>query len=212
MKEDKLNKFSVPLGLLDYINPIFYSITIITILINLYNKIGIPFSIIMLIGAIISIIFGFIIPTGKVLVGLGIIEFKMPVGIVFTVNTGILLSGIVLLKYVLNINIIILLIILLIISILLYLLYRKTKKFNTIAVLTGAIGYLMLYVSLITLSIKNSYITPIILYGCAIILFLILCTIGIKSNLKNPKVHWIIEITNVICQFLVALSTIIIFK
>ena len=70
----------------------------------------------------------------------------------------------------------------------------------------------MLYVSLITLSIKNSYITPIILYGCAIILFLILCTIGIKSNLKNPKVHWIIEITNVICQFLVALSTIIIFK
>ena len=212
MKEDKLNKFSVSLGLLDYINPIFYSITIITILINLYNKLGIPYNIIMLIGAIISILFGFVIPTGKVLVGLGIIKFKMPVGIVFTVNTGILISGLTLLKYVLNLNIIVLLIILLIIIVLLSLIYKKTKSFNTIAVLTGAIGYLMLYISLITLSIKNSYIIPIILYGCAIVLFIILCGIGIKANLKNPKVHWIIEITNIICQFLVTLSTFIIFK
>ena len=212
MKEDKLNKFSVSLGLLDYINPIFYSITIITILINLYNKLGIPYNIIMLIGAIISILFGFVIPTGKVLVGLGIIKFKMPVGIVFTVNTGILISGLTLLKYVLNLNIIVLLSILLIIIVLLSLIYKKTKSFNTIAVLTGAIGYLMLYISLITLSIKNSYIIPIILYGCAIVLFIILCGIGIKANLKNPKVHWIIEITNVICQFLVTLSTFIIFK
>ena len=212
MKEDKLNKFSVSLGLLDYINPIFYSITIITILINLYNKLGIPYIIIMLIGAIISILFGFVIPTGKVLVGLGIIKFKMPVGIVFTVNTGILISGLTLLKYVLNLNIIVLLSILLIIIVLLSLIYKKTKSFNTIAVLTGAIGYLMLYISLITLSIKNSYIIPIILYGCAIVLFIILCGIGIKANLKNPKVHWIIEITNIICQFLVTLSTFIIFK
>ena len=36
--------------------------------------------------------------------------------------------------------------------------------------------------------------------------------IGIKANLKNPKVHWIIEISNVICQFLVAFGTIILFK
>ena len=66
---DKLNKFSVPLGLLDYINPILYTITIITIITNI--SINSPYNIILLIGGIISILFGFIIPTGKVIVGLG---------------------------------------------------------------------------------------------------------------------------------------------
>ena len=35
MNKEKLNKFSVPLGLLDYINPILYSITMITIIKNI---------------------------------------------------------------------------------------------------------------------------------------------------------------------------------
>lgn len=37
MRKDRLNKFSVPLGLLDYINPILYTITIMTIIKNLYQ-------------------------------------------------------------------------------------------------------------------------------------------------------------------------------
>ena len=209
-KKDKLNKFSVPLGLLDYINPILYTITIVTIINN--NFLNSPYNIILLVGGIISIIFGFIIPTGKVIVGLGIIEFKMPVSLVFCVNSGILLSGLMLLKYVFNINLFILLIISLIIILLLFKIYTKSKKINTIAVLTGAFGYLMLYISLITISIRNNYILPIFLYGLAILLFVMLCGIGIKANLKNPKVHWVIEISNVICQFLVAIATIILFK
>ena len=209
-KKDKLNKFSVPLGLLDYINPILYTITIITIMNNV--SINTPYQTILLIGAILSITFGFIIPTGKVIVGLGIIEFRMPVSLVFCVNSGIFLSGLMLLKYVFNIELTILLIIGLIILSLLFMTYIKSKKINTIAVLTGAFGYLMLYISLITLSIKNNYIMPIILYGLAILLFVMLCGIGIKANLKNPKVHWIIEISNVICQLLVSISTILLFK
>ena len=197
------------MGLLDYINPIFYSITIITIIKNI--KLVNPYNTIMIIGAILSILFGFIIPTGKVIVGLGIIKFKMPVSLVFCVNTGILISGVMLLKYVMNMRLVLLLTISIIILLLLLMIYKKSKKLNTIAVLTGAFGYLLIYASLITLSIKNNNILPTILYLMAILLFIMLCGIGIKANLRDPKVHWKIEISNVICQGLVTLGTIILF-
>lgn len=88
-------------------------------------------------------------------------------------------------------------------------LWYKTGKFNTVAVLIGAVGYFMIYTSLITLSIRNDVILPIVLYAFAICLFIFLCLIGILSNLKNAKVHWVIEISNVVCQFSVALATVI---
>ena len=209
--KDKLNKFSVPLGLLDYINPIFYTITMITIIKNVYSIMSTPYNLILLIGAIISIFFGFIIPTGKVLVGLEVIKFKMPVPIVFCVNSGIFLSGLMLSKYVMNYSEKVLIIIAVVSIAILCALYLKSKKFNTIAVLTGAVGYILLYISLITFAINNSMVLPIILCAIAILLFLMLCGIGIKADLKNPKVHWVIEISNVVCQGLVALSTVILF-
>ncbi len=211
MKKEKLNSFSVPLGLLDYGNPILYSITIITILKNIYSIIGTPYNTIMLVGAIISIFFGFIIPTGKVIIGLGIMKFRMPVPLVFIVNLGILISGLIMIKYVMNLNSIIILMILTMIILTLYFIYRKNKKMNTIAVLIGAFGYMMLYISLITLSFHLHSIIPIILYGIAILLFIFLCGVGIKANLKKPRVHWLIEISNVICQLLVAVATIYIY-
>lgn len=209
MKTDKFNKFSVPLGLIDYINPIFYTITIMTIIKSIHLES--PFKIIMIIGAILSIVFGFVIPTGKVIVGLGIIKFKMPVSLVFLVNVGILLSGLMLFKFVMNLELVLLIIISLIILLLLTIIYHKSKKINTIAVLTGAFGYLFIYFSLIILSIRKSIFLPTLFYLLAIILFVMLCGIGIKANLKDPKVHWKIEISNVICQGLVALGTIILF-
>ena len=212
MKKDRFNKFSVPLGLLDYINPIFYTVTMVTIIRNIYNNLIQPYNIIFLIGAIISILFGFIIPTGKVLVGLGLIKFKMPVSLVSLVNTGILISGLILFKYVFNLKTLLLLLILFLIISILILIYLKSKKLNTIAVLIGMIGYLMIYSSLITLSIRENILLPILLYCIAIILFLMLVGIGIKGNLKNPKTHWVIEISNVICQALVATGTLILYK
>ena len=209
MNKSIFNKFSIPLGLLDYINPIFYSISIITIIRNIYLEF--PYNIIMILGAILSIIFGFIIPTGKVIVGMGLIKFRMPVSLVFMVNTGILLSGLMLLKYVFNFNSIVLFIIIGFILILLLLIYCMSKKFNTIAVLIGMFGYLLLYISLIIISFRLKLFIPIILYLLAIVLFLMLVCIGIKANLKNPKVHWVIEISNVLCQFLVMIGTLILF-
>lgn len=204
--------FSIALGLFDYINPIFYTITTFTIIHNMKAIINKPLLIVFILGAIISLIFGFSIPTVKFMVGLGKMKFKMPVNLVFYVNSGILLSGIALFNNVLNIPIIIFVTILAtLIALLIYVVY-KTRKFNTAAVLTGAIGYILIYTSLITLSIRNNITIPIILYAIAIFLFVSLVLIGIKANLKDARVHWVIEICNVICQGLVAVSTVLLFK
>ena len=212
MPEEKFNKFSVPLGLLDYVNPVLYTTTMITIIKNMGYKMIYPFNHYLFYGVVISAIFGFIIPTGKVLVGLGAIKFSMPVGLVLGTNIGILISGLTLIHYALKMSVQTLGIIILVILAFLIFIYFKTKKFNTVAVLTGAIGYMFIYISLIIMAVRKEMIIPIILYGMAISLFVTLCAIGIKSNLKNPKVHWAIEIMNVLCQFLVCISTFILFS
>ena len=209
--EKKFTTFSVPLGLLDYVNPILYTVTMVTIIRNLYSEMESPFNTILLAGAVISIFFGLVIPTGKVIVGLGIIRFRMPVSLVFCVNTGILISGLMLLKYVMELNTAVTAMMTAVIVVLLILIYSKNKKINTAAVLTGAAGYLLIYTSLITLSVRMGKTVPVIMYGTAIMLFLMLVGIGIKADLKNPKVHWVIEISNVICQLLVAIATLILF-
>ena len=208
----KFESFSVPLGLLDYGNPVFYTVTMVTILKNMYGVMDRPFNVILLMGAIISIFFGLVIPTGKVIVGLGLIEFKMPVSLVACVNTGILISALMMLRHVLELSLPVLLTILLVAAAALYLIYSKSKKFNTVAVMTGAIGYMLLYVSLIILSVEKDTFLPILFYVLAIFFFFMLCGIGIKADLKNPKVHWVIEVSNVMCQFLVAVGTVILFS
>ena len=204
-------KFSVGLGLFDYINPIFYAITTITLIINLKGLMATPLYIAYIVGACLSMIFGLTIPTVKLLVGLGKFEFKMPVNLVFYVNTGILISGLMLLKHVFNLNVYVWIIIFVIILFLLFLIYKKTQKFNTVAVLTGAFGYIMIYSSLITLAINSGVITSVVLYCIATIFFLGLCGIGIKANLKDARIHWIIETCNVLCQMFVAIATVVLF-
>ena len=207
----RFNRFSVPLGLLDYVNPILYSITMTTIIKNIFTAMGRPFNSLLLIGAVISIFFGLVIPTGKVLVGLGVIQFVMPVSLVFCVNTGILLSGLMLLRFVLQLKTGMFTLLTAAILAALMLLYRKSRKLNTVAVLTGAAGYLLIYASLIILSVQKGGAFPVILYAAAILLFAMLCAIGIKANLKDPKIHWVIEISNVLCQLLVAIATVLLF-
>lgn len=210
--KNQFNKFSVPLGLVDYINPILYTITITTIINNNISSIESPYNTFLLIGVILSIVFGFLIPTGKVLVGLNIIEFKMPVSLVLCVNSGIFLSGVVLLKYAFSIKTLLFILLVIFLLAILTIIYMLNKNINTLAVLIGAFGYLMTYISLIIMSHNNHMILPIALYIIAIVLFVMLCGIGIKANLKNPKVHWIIEISNILYQLLVTIGTIVLFK
>lgn len=209
--EVNYSNFSISLGLFDYINPVLYGITTLTIIKNMNHGMIQWVYILFIMGAAISLIFGIMIPTIKLLVGLGKVQFKMPVNIVFLVNIGIFVSGITLFKTVFSIGLCLFIIYIIAVSLILFILYCKNRKFNTIAVLTGAVGYLLIYDSLITLSVRNNFQIPVILYALAILMFLFLCMIGIKFNLKDARVHWIIEITNVICQFLVAVGTIILF-
>lgn len=204
-----VGNFSVALGLFDYINPIFYGITVITILIKMFGEMSTLIYTVFAIGALISLIFGFSIPTVKLIVGLGKMQFKMPVNLVSFVNTGILLSGIALISHIVEVKPLMLIIVLLCVAGIIGFLWYKTGKFNTVAVLIGAVGYLMLYISMITLAINKGVILPIILYALAICLFVFLCLIGILSNLKNAKVHWTIEISNVVCQCSVAMATLL---
>ena len=81
----RFNSFSVGLGLLDYVNPVLYTVTALTIILNISKLMSLPYSIFYVAGAVISIIFGFCIPTVKVLIGLGRIKFKLPVMFVFLV-------------------------------------------------------------------------------------------------------------------------------
>lgn len=212
METKKEAKFSVGLGMFDYINPIFYAITTFTIIHNIKDIMPKELFIMFVIGATISLIFGLTIPTVKVIVGLGKMQFKMPVNLVFYVNSGILISGIALVNYVEKIKPIIFILQLMLVIVALIFIVYKTKKFNTTAVLTGAVGYILIYKSLITLAIRSNVTISIILYAFAILLFISLCLIGIKANLKNPKVHWVIEISNVLCQMSVAISTLLLFK
>lgn len=207
----KFATFSVPLGLLDYVNPILYAVTMITVISGTYAAMGSPANRILLAGAVISILFGLAIPTGKVLVGLGVIRFVMPVSLVFCVNLGILLSGLMLFRFVTGISWVLLLVLLAAAAFLVIILL-KTKKVNTAAVLTGAVGYLLIYTSLITLSVRSGAMLPVLLYALAIGLFVMLCGIGIKADLKDPRVHWVIEISNVACQLFVAIATIALFS
>ncbi|MCF0112240.1 MAG: hypothetical protein HUJ58_10100 [Erysipelotrichaceae bacterium] len=209
---DKKDNFSVALGLTDYGNPILYSITSITIITHLSQVMGAPWSWLYILGVIVSLIFGFTIPTVKLLVGLGKIPFSLPVNLVFYVNSGIFLSGLMLIKNVLAIDTTVFLAIIAVSAIFLALVYLKTKKFNNIAVLIGGVGYLLVYISLINKSLSMGNTTPVIFYSVAIALYLLLIGIGVKGNLKDARVHWVIELSNICCQGCVAIGTLILFS
>lgn len=140
-KDGIVGKFSVALGLFDYINPVFYGITVITVLLKLLLKANLPTFIVFAVGAVVSLIFGLSIPTVKLLVGLGKMQFKMPVNLVSFVNGGILLSGIALCSFVLGAKPLVLGCALLLSAAVIALFWRLTGKFNTAAVLIGAVGY-----------------------------------------------------------------------
>lgn len=203
-----IGDFSVALGLFDYINPILYAAIVIIIMIKMAGIMSKPNYVLFMVGSVITILFGLSIPTVKLIVGLGKMQFKMPVNLVSLVNIGIFLSGISLVLHVFKSKPFVLIIALLCALAIIGFLWYKTGKFNTAAVLIGAVGYLMIYASLITLSIRTGVKLPIVLYAIAICLFVFLCFIGILSNLKNANVHWVIEISNVVCQFSVMLGTI----
>ena len=210
-KDEAKGNFSVALGLLDYVNPVFYLVTVVTLVLNLKGVLELPMLIVYLMGALVSIIFGFTIPTVKVLVGLGKMKFQLPVNLVTYVNIGILTSGIVLLCHMLKLKFIVCFAIVLVSILALLIAYKKIEKFNSIAVLIGAIGYLFIYISLITFALRAGVTISIVFYAIAICLYLALVCIGVFGDVMNAKVHWVIESCNICCQGSVAIATVLMF-
>lgn len=210
------SSFSLLLGLTDFVNPIFYTLFFITILKKLKDTTNKNMYKIFKIGALISLIGGYIIPTGKVIVGLGLIDFVMPVPIVHIVNTGFLISGVTLFLICLNktyknlINWIGL--VLIIAYIAGFALISIFSKYNTAAVITGVIGIFLIYISMIIMSKRKRKIISMILAIFSFIITIFLAGVGIKADLYSPTVHWIIELTNIICQCSLFLSAKLLFK
>ncbi|MBR2990045.1 MAG: hypothetical protein IKF51_01120, partial [Solobacterium sp.] len=132
--------------------------------------------------------------------------------LVLFVNSGILISGMILLKTVFSLSPAVITVTAAAIIAFLVMIVRKTKKLNTAAVLTGALGYLMIYAGLIFLSLSMGRYLSVCLYVLAIGLFITLVRTGIKADLYDARVHWFIELTNILCQGSVALGTYLLFR
>ncbi len=210
-KTDSQKKgFNVALGLVDYVNPLTYSINTFLILSGARHLMG-PLQFWgYLIGIIISLIIGIVIPTGKLLVGMGKIEFRLPYALFFIVNLGIMLTGVSLFAAVAGTKALI--IALVIILVIIFGLWAMTKKFNSAIMFTGTLGYTLIYISLIMLALRAGKILPMILFILCWCIMMGIIVMSMKVDLTNPKWHWPIEGGNIGTQIILMIGLIILFK
>ena len=213
---EQLTTFSVLLGLTDYVNPIFYTLFFLTMLKNLKDISDPGMFKIFKFGAIVSLVGGYIIPTGKVIVGLGLLDFVMPVPVVHFVNTGFLISGVTLFLIVRNKTFKELPILEDVLLIALYVAAFAAicvfSKYNTAAVLTGVVGIVLIYISIIMMSTKKKRWVSTALAVLSFALTLFLAVVGVNSDLYSAAVHWLIELTNIVCQCSLFMSAKLLFK
>lgn len=200
------------LGLFDYINPICY--TAFTIIGFFYfRKMMKPgFYYVYFAGAIISLIGGFFIPTIKTLIGLGILEWNLPVSKVIIANTGFLISGPTLFIGTLKAN-------------RLSSPEDKNVKLNSLAILAvdlaflnnfivgfGALGMIMIYVTCAKLAIerKRYYAAAAIAVSLCGTLFEAFYS-NSGADLNSPAVHVVIEVGAVITHLMLVLSAYLLF-
>lgn len=211
-KSDKLNSFSFGLGLLDYGNPVCFAINMILIGTNLKPQMNTVQGICYLVGVIFAMGFGLAIPTIKCLVGLGKIQFKLPLACVFFVNGGIFVIGATLLSVVKALSFKVELVLLLVLIAILVAIYAKTKKPNNSALFLGSFGYAMIYSALIVLTISAGHVVPIFCFAIALAENITLVTLAITKNLMNPKLHWVIESCHIASQLVLMLGILITFN
>ena len=209
-KTDSQKKgFSVALGLIDFINPLTYSINTFLILAGVKHLMNPVQFWAYLIGIIISLIIGIVIPTGKLLVGLGKIEFRLPYALFFIVNLGILVTGVALFSVVAGTTALI--IALLVILAIILALWKATKKFNSAIMFTGTLGYTLISIALVLFALRAGKILPVVLFILCWCMMMGIIVFSMKADLKNPKNHWPIEGGNITCQLVLMLGLILLF-
>lgn len=200
------------LGLLDYLNPICY--TIFTIIgFRYFRKIMKPvFFYVYLVGAIISLIGGFFIPTIKTLIGLGVMEWSLPVSKVIIANTGFLISGPMLFIGTLKANRIEASSDKSVKMLSLAPLAVNLKFLNNFIVGFGALGMIMIYITCAKLAIEKKR------YCAAVTIAISLCGTLFEAfysnsgaDLNSPAVHLVIEVGAVITHLLLVVSAYLLF-
>ena len=210
-KTDSQKKgFNVALGLVDYVNPLTYSINTFLIFAGVKHLMN-PLQFWgYLIGIIISLIIGIVIPTGKLLVGLGKIEFRLPYALFFIVNFGIMITGVALFHTVAGTKA--LLIALAVILAIILGLWAMTKKINSAIMFTGTLGYTLIYIALIMLALRAGKILPMIMFILCWCIMMGIIVMSMKVDLTNPKWHWPIEGGNIGTQIILMIGLIVLFK
>ena len=210
-KTDSQKKgFNVALGLVDYVNPLTYSINTFLILSGARHLMNPVQFWGYLIGIIISLIIGIVIPTGKLLVGMGKIEFRLPYALFFIVNLGIMLTGVSLFAAVAGTKALI--IALVIILVIIFGLWAMTKKFNSAIMFTGTLGYTLIYISLILLALRAGKILPMIMFILCWCIMMGIIVMSMKVDLTTPRWHWPIEGGNIGTQIILMIGLIVLFK
>ncbi|MCR5154794.1 MAG: hypothetical protein K6B75_08120 [Lachnospiraceae bacterium] len=200
------------LGLLDYLNPICY--TIFTIIgFRYFRKMMKPgFFYVYFVGAIISLIGGFFIPTIKTLIGLGVMEWGLPVSKVIIANTGFLISGPTLFIGTLKKNRV-------------DAPQNNNVQLNSVGLLAanlaflnnfivgfGALGMIMIYVTCAKLAIERKRY-----YAAATLAISLFGTLfesfysNSGADLNSPAVHLVIEVGAVITHLMLVVSAYLLF-
>lgn len=182
--------FSLAMGLFDFINPAMYAAFIIYTLPKIRPYLIKWVYVVYLTGGILSLAAGILIPITKCVVGLGLMTFTLPVNIVALVNAGFALSGISVffgtMKRFRN---------------------RESEKsvktrsiidpyslINSIIVLGGAAGLILIYVSYIKIALERKRKAGGYVLCCSLAMTLVSSFVGAAMDTSASWVHWIIEI------------------
>ena len=217
LDKKKENGFSIWRGLMDFLNPIIYTLFFVTLVKGLRARNADPGMIKVLIaGAILSMAAGFIIAIGKTIVGLGLIDFTLPVPLFYATDIGFLISGVTLLMIhkgqtyaglPLWVKI---LVPLAFIALSVFICVKQGA--NAGAQLTAAIGTFLIYGTMIAMAVKDRNWLAMALAIVPILTTAALIPYSARVDLTDPKTHWVIEPTNIAGQLALWLSAVLLFK
>ena len=209
--------FSIWLGLMDFLNPIIYTLFFVTLVKGLKAKNADPGMVkVLTAGAVISMAAGYIIALGKTIVGLGLINFTLPVPLFYITDIGFLISGVTLLliykkktyrglrtwvKIVVPV-----------VFIALSVFVCVSQGANSGAQLTAAIGTFLIYGTMIAMAVREKNWLAMVLAIVPIITTAALIPYSASVDLTDPATHWVIEPTNIAGQLALWLSAVVLFK
>ena len=181
------NNFSLALGIVDFFNPILMAVFFFSTVRKVKKEIALKYWIPYVCGYVLILGAGFLIPTYKCVVGLTNIRFELPVKLVSVTNAGFIIAGISIFLGTLKKNHSHLLSIISPVSLL-----------NSLVVICGAIGLILIYVSFIKLASEKKQKKATLCIYFSMIVTICLAFAGAALDETLAMIHWIEEIANII--------------